>query len=143
MGPYILTCRRWAFRCGPGSAPCSGCGMFLDAYVRCFCITIIPIQRLLDLGIVLADLDSFVKTSTGVSFLQEEATSIYLSAGHVVYVPFGYTAVQTVANGEHSSGANCTACLQPCARTIACLSLARRCSEQSAGRNFGLPQGQG
>ena len=92
-GPYMCTSRAWAWRYGPSAFPLLGCSCMVSSCVGTWVALLVPAEKLLAGGIFLADFDSWAKTESGKSFMQDECPSIVISPGDMLYIPCGWLPV--------------------------------------------------
>ena len=119
VGPYMLTSRRWTYRFGPGSSPCSGVGMFLQPQAGVWAMTVVPVDKLLKLGIVITDMESFANTKAGGSFFEEESVTTFLMEGQVMWIPYGWALLSTLAKDAKTTSQACSLlCYQVYSQTL-------------------------
>ena len=98
IGPWIVSSRKWTWRFGVGVHPLAGCGAFMQASNGKWLNAHVPIAPLLSAGILMIDMDAFMKTAAGVSFMEEHAVFFPLLPGQVIWVPYGHVVVQTLCH---------------------------------------------
>ena len=86
-------------------SPVDWSGLCLSPVEGQWLINIVPVATLLSQGIVLRDLDSFLKTDVGVQFVAAHVPSVRLDLGMARWVPHGSVCIQTLVNGlRNASG---------------------------------------
>ena len=78
--------------------PLAGCGAFIQAASGKWRNALVPIAPLLSAGILMTDMDAFMKTAAGVSFMEEHAVFFPLLLGQVIWVPYGHVVIQTLCH---------------------------------------------
>jgi hypothetical protein len=119
VGPWITTSRRWHFRFGTATSGVSGIGCFIAPMSGEWLMIGFDVALLLDQGITLANLECFMKTDAGEQFMLENGTAVRVSVGEILFVPFGWSLIQTLITVQ--SGYTCGHCIiwhVPCDRLL-------------------------
>ena len=98
IGPCIVSSRKWTWRFGAGVHPLAGCGAFMQADNGKWLSELGPLAPLLAAGILMTDMDAFMKTTAGVSFMEEHAVFFPLLPGQVIWVPYGHVVAQVLCH---------------------------------------------
>lgn len=96
--PWIMNGRPWAARCGPSAFPLPGFGCWVQAHNDNVTHMLILIQAhsVLEQGISLSDIMSFLDTPTGLDMFTDSSYTVAIGPNEMVWIPYGYIPIPLV-----------------------------------------------
>ena len=97
--PWMFVFREGAARIGPRCWLHSGMGFFMKTYATPTFLASIPVQTILDQGMSLHNLKTFLDEEEGINIFKDEGALTYVPEQHIVWVPYGVIAWPAVIAG--------------------------------------------
>lgn len=97
---WIVGLRPWTWRFGPADWPTPGMPQTVSALTRTICVQASDMQAMLDEGLAVVDLRSYLETPSGSEFTKDRSVLTLLEPGSSIFIPCGYLPVVTVASGK-------------------------------------------
>ena len=97
---WIVGLRPWTWRFGPSDWPMPGLPHTVTALTRPLAVQVFDIAAMLEEGLAVVDLRSYLETPSGGEFMKERSVLTLLEPGCSVFIPCGYLPVATVASGK-------------------------------------------
>ena len=102
LGPHVVTVCRDVPRVGPAAFPLPTVGCFVSPLSEALFFVLLDAKMVLEKGISLANLYTFLGTESGAEFLKsEQARFVYLPEKSVMYVPWEWFVIPVYYNSRN------------------------------------------